>query len=240
MGRARRTLDGGLACIAAALRSHAVRRGSRSGARCRADPGHGAGGSVAGRLLLRDRFLAAFRGAAALRLRVAPARSDCRAVAHDQAQPLRGQHPHQGTGHARSRHTSTRTSRTFTSRASRSAPRGSPVYPVAQVNGGLQFIKGSHRWGKRYRPNHFVTDLPMDGTDGEVVPDFHADRRDRVILQFDMQPGDLTVHHCRTLHGAPANASPTIAVAPFRFATAAPTRATGSVEACRRSRTTRP
>jgi ectoine hydroxylase-related dioxygenase (phytanoyl-CoA dioxygenase family) len=47
-----------------------------------------------------------------------------------------------------------------------------PVDPVSEGNGGLQFIKGSHRWGKRYRPNHFVTDLPMDGTDGEVVPDF--------------------------------------------------------------------
>jgi len=81
---------------------------------------------------------------------------------------------------------------------------------VTEVNGGLQFIKGSHRWGKRYRPNHFVTDRPMDDTEGEIVPDFHADRRDRVILQFDMQPGDVTVHHCRTLHGAPENASPTM------------------------------
>ena len=85
-----------------------------------------------------------------------------------------------------------------------------PVDPVTEVNGGLQFIKGSHRWGKRYRPNHFVTDRPMDDTEGEIVPDFHADRRDRVILQFDMQPGDVTVHHCRTLHGAPENASPTM------------------------------
>jgi ectoine hydroxylase-related dioxygenase (phytanoyl-CoA dioxygenase family) len=50
----------------------------------------------------------------------------------------------------------------------------------------------------------------MDGTEGEVVPDFHSDRRDRVILQYDMQPGDLTVHHCRTLHGAAANSSPTM------------------------------
>ena len=65
-----------------------------------------------------------------------------------------------------------------------------PVDPVTEINGGLQFIKGSHRWGKRYRPNHFVTDRPMDDTEGEIVPDFHVDRRDRVILQFDMQPGD--------------------------------------------------
>ena len=85
-----------------------------------------------------------------------------------------------------------------------------PVDPVSDANGTLQFIKGSHRWGKRYRPNHFVTDLPMDETDGEVVPDFHADRRGREILRFDMQPGDLTVHHCRTLHGAAGNASPTM------------------------------
>jgi ectoine hydroxylase-related dioxygenase (phytanoyl-CoA dioxygenase family) len=85
-----------------------------------------------------------------------------------------------------------------------------PVDPVSEANGTLQFIKGSHRWGKRYRPNHFVTDLPMDDTDGEVVPDFHADRRGREVLRFDLQPGDLTVHHCRTLHGAAGNASPTM------------------------------
>ena len=85
-----------------------------------------------------------------------------------------------------------------------------PVDPVTEANGGLQFIKGSHRWGRQYRPNHFVSDLPMDGTEGEVVPDFHADRRNRVILQFDMQPGDFTVHHCRTLHGAAANTSATM------------------------------
>ena len=85
-----------------------------------------------------------------------------------------------------------------------------PIDPVTEITGALQFVKGSHRWGKRYRPNHFVTDLPMDGTEGDVVPDFHADRRDRTVLQFDMQPGDLTIHHCRTLHGAAANASPTM------------------------------
>ncbi len=82
-----------------------------------------------------------------------------------------------------------------------------PVDPVTQANGALQFIKGSHLWAKQFRPNHFVNDAAMDGTEGEVVPDFHVHRRDREILFFDMQPGDLTVHHCRTLHGAPANSS---------------------------------
>jgi len=82
-----------------------------------------------------------------------------------------------------------------------------PVDPVTQTNGGLQFIKGSHRWKAQYRPNYFVNEIPMEGTDGEPVPDFHADRRNREIIFFDMQPGDLSVHHGRTIHGAAANSS---------------------------------
>jgi len=82
-----------------------------------------------------------------------------------------------------------------------------PLDPVTRETGALQFVKGSHTWKKTYRPNYFVQHVSMPDTDGEDAPDYHADRRDAEILCFDMQPGDLTIHHALTLHGAEGNLS---------------------------------
>jgi ectoine hydroxylase-related dioxygenase (phytanoyl-CoA dioxygenase family) len=85
-----------------------------------------------------------------------------------------------------------------------------PLDPVTQHTGGLQFIRASHLWKAQYRPNHFVSRLALEGTEGEDVPDFHKDRRGQEILTFDTVPGDITIHHARTIHGAPGNASATL------------------------------
>lgn len=82
-----------------------------------------------------------------------------------------------------------------------------PLDPVRVDTGGLQFARGSHLWKTKYRPNFFVTDLLMPDTEGEAVPDFHKDKRNKEFVSFDTEPGDLTVHHARTIHGANGNAS---------------------------------
>jgi len=82
-----------------------------------------------------------------------------------------------------------------------------PLDPVTVETGALKFIRGSHLWKARYRPNFFITELPMPDTEGEAVPDFHKDRRNHEILTFVTEPGDITVHHARTIHGADGNAS---------------------------------
>jgi ectoine hydroxylase-related dioxygenase (phytanoyl-CoA dioxygenase family) len=82
-----------------------------------------------------------------------------------------------------------------------------PLDPVRADTGALMFIPGSHLWKKKYRPNFFTSDLLMPDTEGEAVPDFHKAGRSSEAVSFDMEPGDITVHHARTIHGAGGNTS---------------------------------
>lgn len=72
----------------------------------------------------------------------------------------------------------------------------------------IEYVAGSHRWGKDFRPQRFDgTDL-FQGDASEAVPDVEANRADLDIVGWAMQPGDAVAFNFRTLHGAPANASP--------------------------------
>jgi ectoine hydroxylase-related dioxygenase (phytanoyl-CoA dioxygenase family) len=84
-----------------------------------------------------------------------------------------------------------------------------PLDPVTEATGAVQFVRGSHRWTRQFRPNMFVTTMPLPDTDGEEVPDYFRDRENWDIVTWDLQPGDITVHHARTIHGASGNASAT-------------------------------
>lgn len=83
-----------------------------------------------------------------------------------------------------------------------------PLDAATPQSGVLHWVRGSHLDPVDYRPNLFVTDEPIPDTVGQQVPDVLGDQalRDRLI-SFDVQPGDITVHHARTLHGAPPNTS---------------------------------
>jgi len=86
-----------------------------------------------------------------------------------------------------------------------------PLDPVTAATGAMRFALGSHTWDRSFRPNFFVTDDPIPGTEGELVPDVDAlaETGEVELLCFDLAPGDLTVHHARTLHAAGANTSAT-------------------------------
>lgn len=79
---------------------------------------------------------------------------------------------------------------------------------VGPETGAVEYVKGSHLWGQRFLavsfdPNQkYTEDLPP-------VPDIDAERDKHDIVQFEMAPGDCTVHHALTVHGAPGNASNT-------------------------------
>ena len=71
----------------------------------------------------------------------------------------------------------------------------------------LEFVAGSHEWGKFYRPQRF-DGTPLNEDDGlEELPDIDANRRDYDILSWALGPGDALAFDYRTVHGAPANTS---------------------------------
>lgn len=84
-----------------------------------------------------------------------------------------------------------------------------PLDPVTEEMGAVRFVVGSHRDTTKYRPTMFVSDMAIPGTEGADVPDFDELMDETRIISFDTVPGDLTVHHARTIHAARGNLSPT-------------------------------
>ena len=80
-----------------------------------------------------------------------------------------------------------------------------PVDPVTLEGGVMQYVRGSHRDGKLYQPNVFVSQTPLPGAQGEPLPDIEGHMQDHDIVHFDVEPGDVIVHHYRTIHGAGGN-----------------------------------
>ena len=71
----------------------------------------------------------------------------------------------------------------------------------------LEFVGGSHKWGKYFRPERF-NKTPLNENDGlEPVPDINGNRSAYDVLGWDLKPGDAVAFNYKTLHGAPANNS---------------------------------
>lgn len=78
----------------------------------------------------------------------------------------------------------------------------------------LQFVKGSHRWGKTFKPQRFVKSDPKtdwlrqaESEAGEDVPDIDANRDAYDIFCEPMQPGDALIFSAWLIHAAPHNLS---------------------------------
>lgn len=82
-----------------------------------------------------------------------------------------------------------------------------PVDPVTLEGGTMQYWRGSHKDGKLYEPNVFITQTPMPGSAGKLapLPDIEGNLDKYDIVHFDVEPGDVVVHHYRTIHGAGGN-----------------------------------
>jgi ectoine hydroxylase-related dioxygenase (phytanoyl-CoA dioxygenase family) len=84
-----------------------------------------------------------------------------------------------------------------------------PLDVVTEEMGAVRFVVGSHRDDTTYRPSMFVSDMAIPGTEGTEVPDYDKQVGEARIISFNTSPGDLTVHHARTIHAASGNLSPT-------------------------------
>ncbi len=83
-----------------------------------------------------------------------------------------------------------------------------PLDAATPSSGAVSWVRGSHLDPAVYRPNMFVTEEPIPGTEGVIVPDvLGTPELAARVISFDLLPGDLTVHHARTLHGSGANTS---------------------------------
>ncbi|MFN3209251.1 MAG: phytanoyl-CoA dioxygenase family protein [Roseovarius sp.] len=73
----------------------------------------------------------------------------------------------------------------------------------------LEFVAGSHLWGKYFRPQRF-DGTALNENDGlEALPDIDGDRDAYDIIGWALEPGDAVAFDYRTVHGAPANNSAT-------------------------------
>lgn len=79
--------------------------------------------------------------------------------------------------------------------------------PVTKRSSGVEYIAGSHKWGKFYRPITPDEDPAFANPDLEECPNF-SKRYDDPSLRFlswDLEPGDCLCHHPLTVHGAGGN-----------------------------------
>lgn len=82
-----------------------------------------------------------------------------------------------------------------------------PVDPATLETGTMMYVRGSHLDGTLYQPNVFVSQTTLPGAEGKVLPDIEGEPDKHDIVHFDVEPGDLVVHHFRTVHGAGGNLS---------------------------------
>lgn len=82
-----------------------------------------------------------------------------------------------------------------------------PLDPAGPWNGVTQYVRGSHRWGNVYAPNLFISQTPFPGAEGPRCPDIEANPSAWDLVSFEVEPGDVILHHVLTVHGAGGNPS---------------------------------
>ncbi|MEM7123630.1 MAG: phytanoyl-CoA dioxygenase family protein [Pseudomonadota bacterium] len=71
----------------------------------------------------------------------------------------------------------------------------------------LEFVGGSHAWGRFFAPERFNKTPLYETATYEALPDIDGHRDDYTILGWALEPGDAVAFSFRTLHGAPPNRS---------------------------------
>jgi ectoine hydroxylase-related dioxygenase (phytanoyl-CoA dioxygenase family) len=85
--------------------------------------------------------------------------------------------------------------------------------PATKASSTMGYVRGSHQWDGRYAPNNFISQsqyVPAGTEDIPVpervrLPDIEGCPDQFDIVYFDVEPGDVIVHHYRTAHGSGGN-----------------------------------
>ncbi len=86
-----------------------------------------------------------------------------------------------------------------------------PFDPAGPETGVVRYLAGSHRWGKLFAPAAFGSASGFADTYAkaglEPLPDLASELDRHRLLCWELQPGDVLIHHPLTLHHAPGNTS---------------------------------
>lgn len=80
-----------------------------------------------------------------------------------------------------------------------------PLDETTPENGALEYVVGSHLWGREFAPSVFVSQTPLPDSPHERLPDIEAARDKYEIRMICAKPGDAIVHDVMTVHGAAGN-----------------------------------
>lgn len=84
-----------------------------------------------------------------------------------------------------------------------------PLDPVTRASSGLEYVRGSHRWNKRFKAITPDYNPYMMKSDLEDPPDIDAHRDDYDLVNWDMEPGDVLLFHPLVVHGSSGNSTTT-------------------------------
>ena len=90
---------------------------------------------------------------------------------------------------------------------------------VTRDSGVMGYVPGSHKWGREFSANAFAHRAPLPGADGDTLPSIEEDEAAYGVRYVETAPGDVIVHHYKTIHGATGNVSATSTrrAAAFRY-----------------------
>jgi ectoine hydroxylase-related dioxygenase (phytanoyl-CoA dioxygenase family) len=77
--------------------------------------------------------------------------------------------------------------------------------PVSPDSGGLNWLLGSHRWGRLFQPTTMGGRIYEPQPGFEPMPDVDANIQEYKIGSWNLNPGDVLAFHSLTVHGAKGN-----------------------------------
>jgi len=83
-----------------------------------------------------------------------------------------------------------------------------PFDAAGPDNGVVTYVKGSHRWGRVFRPQAFDPRNADAFTASPYEPMPAIDPASHELISWRLEPGDVVAHLGLTIHGADGNASP--------------------------------